>query len=92
MNAKQSFKSVYALVRTNRRSIHFRHQFFRFAADTGSIFIADAGCLVISRNGAYVTEQPGYVAGCLGSNSSFGPDYRRHTLDRSREVGRVPLP
>lgn len=91
MNAKQSFKSVYALTRLNRNNIHFRHQFFRFADDTGCIFVGD-NALVISRNGRYITEQPGYLAGCVGNNSGYSVDFRKHYLDRSREVGRVPLP
>lgn len=89
MNAKQSFKNVYQLTRLNRGNIHFRQQFFRFEGG-GSIYIADSGELVLGRVGEFVSYRPGALAAHIGCG--FSLDYRKHTVERSRDAGRVPLP
>lgn len=87
MNAKQSFKQVYALTRLNRNNIHFNRQLFRF--DGGTIYI-DGGILIICRNGRTVSDHPGFNVGAIsGRLSKHG---RRYFLATSQACGPVPLP
>jgi len=87
MNAKQSFKQVYSLTRTNRHNIHFRGQTFRF--EGGFIYVGDE-TLVIRGN-----DRPTFLPGdyAPAATKGFSKDFRRYYyIQRSREVGRVPLP
>jgi hypothetical protein len=90
MNAKQSFREVYALTRLNRGNIHFRGQFFRFAGNRGDIFIDSTGQLVIGRVGVNLVSTPGAAAASIGMGVS--KDFRRYCVDAARDTDPVPLP
>lgn len=92
MSAKQSFHEVYKLTRLNRGNIHFRGQFFSFADKRGDIYIDDTGALVIGRLGRMQAYSAAVLSSDLIGAAKRSLDYRRHTLDRCSEVGRVPLP